>query len=249
MFNLKDFNKTAQIAPYEKYHRKENLGPKADDHQSIWEKNLPHRGNAPEKISEDQLESQNNIDDTQIIEKVLNEAQSYVQHRSDATWLSVPPLNVLVEKMRQKRLEDYKPEKKSHWSQSLKDKAQLGTLPKWPKGAKQHDKLVLNNDPDRFKGVNHLPTSADQSENDASHGNSGSVDILVGDITKAEVHQMADMIKQGSGMDHDKAIYTINKTADKEGRELNPIEQKSVSDIKIARTNYLLGRIREKNHK
>ncbi|KKK88427.1 hypothetical protein LCGC14_2743290, partial [marine sediment metagenome] len=115
MFNMKQHTKSAQ-KPYEKYHRDENLGPKANDNASIGEKQLPHRNGFEQTVTEDQMKNEHECGDTQKakpIEKLLESATStYVKHRSDAGDLVVPPLNALVEKMRQKRLaEDYKVDK------------------------------------------------------------------------------------------------------------------------------------------
>lgn len=222
MFNLKKTN--AQITPTEKQIAQDNIGPGADDKQPITEKVLPHREGDKYTITEDQLNAQKSADssDAQIIEKVLNEAKSYVTHRSDAAEISVPPINVLVEKMRQDRLANDWQEKKDtkHWSQTLDEKKQQATMPKWPKNAPQHDKIVLNNDPRRFEGEKPKP--------------------LVGNITTADVDRVAHLIKMGESLEYDTAIVAILREAEVEKRELTSVEQKTISDLKEARTNALL---------
>ncbi len=233
MFNMKKHQKQSQVAPYEKYLREEDVAPKADDRQPIWEKSLKHWTGDKGTTTEDQMQKEwDGNDDAPVIEKVLNEAKSkYVTHRSDATWLSVPPINALVEKIRQDRLaKDYKTEKESHWSHSYDEKSQQGALPKWPKIAPQHNKIVLNNDPERFKGVS----------SDLASGSSGKVRKIVGDITTADVDNVAHQIKIGSSVDYDTAIVAILRQANQEKRELSSIEQKSVVDLKVARTKALL---------
>ncbi len=245
MWNLKK-NKTAQVAAYEKYIREENIGPKADENQPIWEKTLPHRDGNKYTTTEHQMKSEHKIGDTEeakVIEKVLNATKdfNYVQHRSDASSLSVPPIAALVEKMRQERLSnDYKPVKKSHWTITMKDKKQNGSLPKWPKMAPQHGKPVLNNDPDRFTGMNHMPTSTDQLENASARSKSKTIVPLTGDITTADIDRVNDRIRTGKAMDYDSAITAICREADARQTELTMVEQKTISDLKIARTKAML---------
>lgn len=217
MFNLK--KSTAQIAPTEKQILENNVGPTADDDQPIAEKVLPHRTGDQYTTTEDQLKS-SSTDDAQIIEKVLNDAtSSYVTHRSDAADISVPPINVLVEKLRQDRLEsDWKESKEAHWSQTYDEKKQRIT--KWKKNVSQHDEIVLNNDPRRFSGEEPKP--------------------LVGGITTADVDRVAHLVKEGESLEYDTAIVAILREAEKEKRELTSVEQKTISDLKIARTKALL---------
>ncbi len=237
MFNLNQ-HKEAQITSGEKYLRRDNVGPKADDGQAIWEKELPHRTGVQDTITEDQfgkvMEEQSN--DITIIEKVLNEAQSYVTHRSDQAETSVMPINAVVEKMRQNRMEDWKTEKSSRWSQTFDEKKQQGSLPKWKKNFEQHDKVVLNNDPARFEPTQNLPVHADQPKNDAARSRSNTIIPLIGGITTADIHRVADHIKSGASVDFDTAIIAMLREAEKEERELTPVEQKTVSELKIART-------------
>lgn len=235
MFNLNKATKIAEnpvIKPTEKYLRDETLGPGENSGQSISEKSLPHRDGYEQTTTEDQLRSKfsTSSSDINIIEKVLNEASSsYMKHRDDTTWLPVPPLNALVEKMRQARVEkDWKESKESHWSQS--EKKQQGSLPKWPKQAPQHDKVVLNNDPSRFESLEASDTQL----------TGGKIKPLIGNITTADVDRAACAIKTGASIDYDTAIIAILKQADSEKRELTAIERKAIVDLKVSRTKELI---------
>ena len=170
----------------------------------------------------------------------MSEAESYVQHRSEAGQLSVPPINALVEKLRQNRMDEWKTKKDSHWSLEFDDKKQQGALPRLSKNAPQHDKIVLNNDPRRFEGTSNLPTSTTQSENDAGHGKKPDITPLVGEITRADIHNVADKIKKGASVSYDAAMVAILKEADNEARELTEAEKEAVSGLKIARTKAML---------
>lgn len=233
MFNMKQHTKSAQ-APCEKYQREENLGPKANDDAPIPEKQLPHRNGFEQTITESQMKDKNEAADNNAkpIEKLLESATSkYVKHRSDAGDLSVPPMNALVEKIRQKRLaEDYKVDKNSHWSHTFNEKKQQGSLPKWDKNAPQHDKPVLNNDPDRFAGTNDDPVEF-HTEN---------IKPLIGDITTADVDRVATMIKTGQSAEFDGAIMAILRLAHNEKRELSNVERKTIVDLKISRTEQMM---------
>ncbi len=249
MFNLKKHEKTAQVAPYEKYLREKNVGPKADDGEPIWEKSLKHWTGNQYTTTEDQMGSDNkhtiadtedSKQDAEIIEKVLNEAQSYVPHRSDGTWLPVPAIQAVVEKMRQNRQSEYKEDKVQHWSHSYDENAQKGSLPTWSKNVGQHDKIVLNNDPRRFKNMENLPVHWKQPENDKDRSNSNEVKPLVGNITKADIDTAVLNIKVGKALDYDSAIVAILHSADSEKRELSEVEQKAVADLKIARTKAMI---------
>ncbi|KKL57657.1 hypothetical protein LCGC14_2233210, partial [marine sediment metagenome] len=135
------------------------------------------------------------------------------------------------------RLSDYwKENKEAHWSQTTDEKKQQGDLPKFPKNAPLHDKIVLNNDPRRFEGENSMPIHADQSKNDALHGKKQTIKPLVGNITTADIHRIADKIKTGSSVDYDTAMVAIIREAEKEKRELTAVEQNAVARLKIART-------------
>jgi len=234
MFNMKNHTKSAQ-APYEKYHRDENLGPKANDNAPIADKQLPHRDGFEQKTTEDQMKSEHEWGDNEkakTIEKMLESATSkYVTHRSDAGDLSVPPINVLVEKMRQKRLaEDYKVDKTPHWSHTFDEKKQQGSLPKWSKNAPQHDKVVLNNDPRRFSGTNDDPVKFHTED----------IQPLIGNITIADINRVATKIKTGESAEYDSAMMAILRLAHNEKRELSNVEQKTIVDLKIARTEQMM---------
>lgn len=231
---MKKHTKSAQ-APYEKYNRDENLGPKANDDAPIWEKQLPHRAGFEQKITEDQMKSKHEWGDKEkakSIEKLLESATSaYVKHRSDAGDLTVPPINALVEKIRQKRLaKDYKVDKKSHWSHTFNEKKQQASLPKWEKNAPQHDKYVLSNDPDRFSGTNDDPVNFHKDK----------IRPLVGNITTADVDRVAINIKTGQSVDFDSAMMAILRLAHNEKRELSDVERKTIVDLKIARTEQMM---------
>lgn len=245
MFNLKKEKpvKEAQIAPYEKYHRENTVGPVADDSSPIWEKNLPHRDGYEQSTTEDQMRDEWKVSDTdtKLIEKVLDEAKGYVTHRSDAADISVPPINALVEKIRQERFSnDYKVEKESNWTQTYNEKRQQGELPNWKKNAPQHDKIVLNNDPRRFEGMSNMPTHWDQADNDRARSTTTTIKPLVGNITTADIDSTVASIKSGQSIDFDTAMIAILRQADEEKRELTPIERKAVTDLKIARTKTLI---------
>ncbi len=237
MFNMKNFTKSAQ-SPYEKYHRDNTLGPKADDKAPIWEKTLTHRDGFEQTITENQMKSeQENTEDkdAQVLEKVLESANSdYVRHRSDAGDLSMPPINALVEKMRRNRISDRQKDEinPAHWTLSFDDDKQLGALPKWPKMAPQHTKPVLGNDPNRFTGTNEDPTEFHKDE----------IKPLIGAITTADVDNVAIAIKNGRTAEYDAAVLAILRLAQEERRELSDIERKTVSNLKIARTQSVLNK-------
>jgi hypothetical protein len=227
MFNL---SKIA-VKPQEKDLRDNTIGPGVTKEKSITDKKLPHRdGPKITTTTEDQFKRTSTAD-SQIIEKVLNEAKGqYMDHRSDVTWLSAPPISVLVEKMRQARLTNWNTNKQEHWSQGSEHKKQQGDLPKWPKNTSQHDKTVLENDPRRFENVTINDTQI----------TGGQLKPLIGDITTADIDRAIHGIKTGASIDYDTAIIAILKQADKEQRELTNVERKAVCDLKIARTKALL---------
>jgi len=234
MFNMTKHTKSAQ-KPYEKYLRDDNLGPKADDSDPIGEKKLPHREGYEQTLTESQLKDKHEWGDNEKakpIEAALESATSnYVKHRSDAADLCTPPINVLVEKMRQKRLaEDYKVDKNAHWSHTFNEKTQQGSLPKTPKNAPQHNKHVLGNDPDRFSGTNTDPVNF----------HTETIHPLVGNITTADVNKIASNIKTGQSSEYDNAIMAILRLAHTEKRELSDIERKTVVDLKVARTTQMM---------
>ena len=210
--------------------REDKLIPEANDSQTITEKTVPHRTGIINTITENQIDDAHvaSKDDAHIIEKVLNEATgSYVDHRSAESNLLVPPLSALVEKNRIDRMsKEYKTDKVDNWTieQKSENKDQQGALPAWPKHPSQNDistgKIVLNNDPRRFESDNPRP--------------------LIGNITTADVHKIAGAIKTGETLDYDTAIVAILKQADDNERELSPVEQKTITDLKKARTAALL---------
>jgi hypothetical protein len=216
MFNLR---KAQRIQ--EKYMRDDNLGPKADDDQPITEKVLPHREGHKYTILEEWLQDrhENEAKEAHLLEKVFTERKGYIDHRHAEDGLSVPSINDVVARLEVERREAWKTEKDPHWSQTNK-RNQNGELPAWPKVAPQHDKIVLNNDPRRFKGDSTAP--------------------LIGGITMASLQGVADMIKNGQAADYDIAMTAILKDADQDKRELTEIEQTTIHDLKIARTKSLL---------
>lgn len=239
MFNL-THHKTAET-PYSKSLQQETIGPKADDEAPIVEKHLPHRDGYDQTTTEDQMSGKRKASgsDAQIIEKILNDAKGkYIQHRDNQPVLTMPPINALVEKIRQKRIADFwKPleSKEKHWSTS-ESKEQQGDLPKWPQNAAQHDKPVLQNDPKRFsKKEMVLDTKKTKSK-----PSKNPVKPLVGDITTADVDNIVHAIKTGSTVDYDTAILGILKQADAEKRELSAIERQAIVNLKKARTNAFL---------
>lgn len=242
MFNLKQAKES--VAPYEKYHRENTVGPKANDADPIWEKQLPHRDGYEQTVTEDQISSEWKTSDTpkddQILEKLFEDAKGYVTHRSDAANISVPPINVLVEKLRQNRASEYKTDKSPHWSQTYDEKKQQGALPSWPGQSAQHDKISLNNDPRRFEGTNNMPVHYNQPENDSARAKTTTIKPLIGSITTADIDSVVNGIKSGQAVDFDTAMTAIIKQADDEKRELTPIERKAVVDLKIARTKSLI---------
>ena len=153
-----------------------------------------------------------------------------VTNRSDAGDLSVPPINVLVEKLRKARRAELKVDKKPNWTVTFDDKAQNGALPAWPKNAPQHDKPVLCSDADRFTGTTTDPTKIHKD----------TIKPLVGNITTADIHNVADAVKSGKTAEFDTAMLAILRFADEERRELSSLEQKTISNLKVARTQSLL---------
>jgi len=233
-------HKKAQIKTHEKMLRDHTVDPKADDGQSIWDKELKHRQGVMYTTTEDQMTDRASSD-IPIIEKVLNEAESYIQHRSDAGEIAVPPVNALVEFNRKERMnENWETTKSPHWSQTTNEKKQQGSLPKLKKNIGQHDKVVLNNDPRRFQESGNLPTSAIQSENDAAHGKKPKIKPLVGNITTADVDSIAEKIKTGHSVEYDAAIVAILRDAERERRELGDVEQRTIANLKIARTKAMM---------
>jgi hypothetical protein len=232
--------KRAQIKPTEKMLRDSPIDPYNNDEKTIWEKKLPHREGDKYTTTEDQF-TREAINESEVLEKVLNDAKSYVVHRSDAAEISVPPISVLVEQKRQERMaEDWKTTKKDNWTITYDEDRQQGSLPRFPKNAPQHDKIVLNNDPRRFKGEGNLPINEDQSSNDTKHGDKPNITPLVGGIAKEDMNRVAENIKSGLSVEYDSAIVAILKDAERDSRELTTIEQKVISDLKVARTKAMV---------
>jgi len=250
MFNGKKYRKIAQVAPYEKNLRNDNIGPSDNEGHQITEKAVEGdwKGDT-EKITEKQMisgneheiaDSEKSKEDAQIIEKLLETADSYVVHRSDNSLLPVPPINALVEKLRQNRASELKTDKSSNWTHTYDEKRQTGALPKWKKNTGQADKIVLNNDPSRFTSIKSLPTSTDQRTNEANRSKSNKIKPLIGNITTADMDYVASAVKTGKAIDFDTAIVAILREANNDRRELTGIEQKTISDLKIARTKHLM---------
>ena len=234
MFNLRK-TKEAQVAT-EKYLRQNTLGPIADDGQPIAEKVLPHREGDKDLIAEADLDNEENTKkEMQIIEKILDGAKSFgVEQRvGNESGIMSPPINEIVARMEKERVAaDFKTQKEPHWSQTSakrQQNQQRGALPKWPKNAPQHDKTVLNNDRDRFKG-----------KADAGSGDVMDTEMLVGGLRVADLAKAVKRIKQGKAADYDMAITAILREADLDERELTQVEQTTVSDLKTARTRAML---------
>ena len=233
MFNLKTHNKTAQ-APCEKYLREENVGPKADDNASITENNLTHRKGYEETIVEDHL-TESSSNNAQILEKALKEIDSdYIEQQGQQAQLTVPPINVLVEKLRSSRREQRNEKKEAHWSITFNEKRQQGSLPKWNKNAPQHDKVVLNNDPQRFENIPNDPTKINKHQPKP----------LVGGITTADIDGVVTSVKTGKTQEYDTAIMAILRLAHEESRELTGVEQNTIVNLKTARTRKLLHHVK-----
>lgn len=232
MFNFKKYTKGAQKC-YERYNQDGITGPVADDKSPIAEKHLPHRNGFEGTITEDHLDKDHkwvNSENVQINEKQLNAYNGkYINHRNANDDLIVPPINILVEKIHAKRVaSEYNVEKDKNWSISFNDKKQQGSLPRFPKNVSQNNKTIIG-DPSRFKG------SSDPVQ--SIHENA---EPLTGSITKADINRVATQIKIGGSSDRDVTILAILRLADEERRELSEIEQKTIVDLKIARTKALL---------
>lgn len=230
MFNLKK-QKVAQVQQYEKYLRENNIGPKADNSQAITDKEVPHRTGNLETTTEDQMKDIDRTasNDVQIIEKVLNTIEGkFVDHRKDLGHLTIPQINTHVEKIRQERMaNEYKVEKDKHWSLTYNEDAQFGSLPEYPKNPDSGHTNSWNTDK---WNKNHKDTVKIAS-------------VKGKDITASMLDRVAESIKSGLTIDYDTAIVAILKQADVEKRQLSNIEQKSISDLKVARTHYVLNSI------
>lgn len=219
-FNLSKF----ATEPTEKYLRNEdNIAP-AEQSAPIAEKKLDNSvGNkytTTENLLADSRKSSK--DPEEVIEKVLNAAKSdLVNHRCAKDGLKVPPINTLVEKLRLDRLADWDEKKKPNWTIEFNDKEQNGSLPAFPKSPDQHGKISLEADPRRFEGEEVKPMTGDLQ-------------------TFASI---ASKIKLGESKEYDKAIVAILQQASNENRELSQVEQNAITDIKIARTKFLMTKI------
>ena len=231
--------KQAQIQSTEKMLRDSAIDPYNNDPKTIPEKKLPHREGNKYTTTEDQFEREA-INESEVLEKVLNDAKSYIVHRSDAGEISVPPISALVEEKQQERMKEWKTTKQENWTVSFDDKKQQGELPRTSKNAPQQDKIVLNNDPQRFKDKGNLPISENQPENDKGHGETPNITPLVGDISKEDMNRVAENVKSGLSIEYDSAIVAILKDAERDSRELTSIEQKVISGLKIARTRAMI---------
>jgi len=239
MYNRKK-TKQAQVASYEKYLRNENLGPKSNDSQRITEAELPHRTGDIDNITESQMkdvQTMPEVENNKIIEKILNDTPSYlsVPHRDVSASLTMPPINVLVEKLRQDRLQDFKDnesKESNHWTLAYDN--QNAELPKWSKNAPQikPEKSDLQNDPGRFKDI--------KTKDMLKGNNKNKLTPVTASLNRIDVDYIVESIKKGNSLDYDAAIVAILKQADAEKRELSSIEQKTISNLEIARTRAML---------
>lgn len=219
-FNLSKF----ATEPTEKYLRnKDNIAPVTYP-AAIAEKNLDNSVGNKYTTTENLLEETRKAskDPEEVIEKVLNAAKSdLVNHRCAKDGLLVPPINVLVEQMRLERLSEWDTKKEKNWTIEFPDKEQNGSLPAFPKSPDQHNKISLEADPQRFEGEEVKPMTGDLQ-------------------TFASI---ASKIKLGESKEYDKAIVAILQQASNENRELSQVEQNAITDIKIARTKFLMTKI------
>lgn len=220
MFNLKQ----AQVTSYEKYLRENQLVPSKEP-VSITEKNLEHEG-GKDTTTQDQLNPEHSNEDKEafsIIEKVLNDVDGkYVDHRKVSDNFTIPPINALVEKIRQDRMSnEYKVDNEKHWTVSFDDKKQLGDLPRGKQIPGPQD------------------TMWDKNVWDKRHPEA---DEVVKGVTKADINQMIASIKTGQTLEYDTAITAILRQAHKEKRDLSTVEQNTISQLKIARSNFLLSK-------
>lgn len=225
MFNLKKVSDSQLIT--EKSLRVEN--PETKDLQTITDKNLDRNNKDLNIVTEKQFSRNEKV--SQILEKVLNKNKGVFQKlRNDTSTLTSPPINVLVEKMRQERLAElYKDKSTKDWTTESSSKEQNGELPDWPQSKKQHTEISLNNDPRRFKNI-----KVDKGLI------SGELEPLVGNITKKDINKVASSIKNGDSIEYDTAIVAILKQADLENRELTSVEKNQINSIKKERTQFLL---------
>lgn len=240
MYNRKKMKK-AQIEPYEKYLRNNNLGPKANDEQKIAEGEwTDHVGNLDKvTITEEQMKDAQIVSDnkeSKVLEKVLNSTKEYlsIPHRDASVQLSMPPMNVLVEKLRQDRLPDFRADESQEQSWTLAYDGQNGSLPSWKKNYNQvkPEQTNLQNDPSRFDEI--------KADNMVKGKNKNKLTPVTASLNRGDLDCVVNSIKLGHSLDYDAAIVAILKQADIEKRELTPIEQKTVSNLKISRTRAML---------
>ncbi len=201
------------VVNYENYLREENVGPEADDTQPILEKMLDDRTGNKYTTVEDWLDKQRKASDVRVVEKLLNDTEKF---RKGNKVLRMPAISEAVARIEAERRKEFKSEGKKDWTNDLPD--QNGALPKWPKAPAQHDHIVLPNDPRRFETEETKP--------------------LIGDITIDKLSKIACRIKDGDSAEYDVAIAAILKEA--EGRDLTAVEEKTIVDLKIARTKSLV---------
>ena len=63
---------------------------------------------------------------------------------------------------------------------------------------------------------------------------------MIGNITTADIDRVAINIKTGRAAEYDGAIMAILRLAHNEKRELSRVEQKTIVDLKIARTDQMM---------
>lgn len=226
MFNFTKISNSQKIT--EKSLRTES--PESKELNTITDKNLDRNNTDLNKVTEKQFSRSEKI--SQILEKVLNRNNGAFQKLRDnhVDNLSIPPINILVEKLRQDRNKELFINKTNKdWTTENTSKAQNGELPDWPQSRKQHTEISLNNDSRRFNNI-----KIDKGII------SGDLEPLSGNITKKDITKIASSIKNGDSIDYDTAIVAILKQADSENRELNEIEKKQINSLKKERTQFLL---------
>lgn len=222
-FNLKKAKQERSVKPYSKYLTEDSIEPESKNTFTTTEANLPDRKGDNHDIVGRQIIEEHTNKEAQTIEYVLNNAKSWHPHRVKDSFektLYVPPINDLVERLRQARNSEYTVQKDSHWS--TQPNTQNEGLPEWPKQAPQHDKQVVNNDSRRFQDESVKPLEG--------------FHVKASDFTKVAIG-----IKLGSSSEYDNAIRMILKVANDERRELTDEEKSLVQDLKKDRTLALLG--------
>jgi len=232
-FNFNEHVKQAQVKPYEKYLRDDSVEGEADDKQPVVEKMLPDREGDKVEVAERMISEvrEDVTDDTETQERRLDTAESQYdkKHRDDSASISVPPLAVVVEKLRQERMADWKTDKQPNWTLEFDDKKQLGDLPRFPKSPGQHTEIALENDPRRF-----------ESGGDLRKQEKAEPKPLSGDFTTADVDRVTERIKIGKSRDFDAAIAAVLCEAEDQRRELTEEERQAIVQLKIARTEAMV---------